>query len=71
MDLLAKESKESISKIWTQHYADKDGITAVIRVDAYAKMYQISQKYPLVSKHSLQLDQTIECAFYLVHITDA
>ncbi|CAO0792147.1 unnamed protein product [Mucor circinelloides] len=47
LDLLAKESKESISKIWTQHYADKDGITAVIPVDAYAKMYQISQKYPL------------------------
>ncbi|KAK4513765.1 phosphatidylserine decarboxylase [Mucor velutinosus] len=47
LDLLAKESKESIAKIWTRHYADKDGITAVIPVDTYSTMFQVSQKYPL------------------------
>ncbi|GAN09897.1 ATP synthase mitochondrial F1 complex assembly factor 1 [Mucor ambiguus] len=62
LDLLAKESKESIAKIWTQHYADKDGITAVIPVATYSIMYQVSQKYPLVSNHPLLcLDHIIDC----------
>lgn len=49
MDLLLKEDNESIRKIWTQYHADKDGINAVIPVSTYSKMYQTSQKYPLVN----------------------
>ncbi|KAL9551898.1 hypothetical protein MBANPS3_004035 [Mucor bainieri] len=69
LDLLAKESKESIAKIWTQHYADKDGITAIIPVDTYSTMYQVSQKYPLVSSHPLLcLGNIIDCSIPLQFI---
>jgi hypothetical protein len=44
-----KEDRESIAKIWTEYHLDKDGITAVIPITTYSKMYSVSQKYPLVN----------------------
>lgn len=48
LDLLLKEDNDKIVKIWTQYHCDKDGIYAVIPVATYSKMYQTSQRYPLV-----------------------
>jgi ATP synthase F1 complex assembly factor 1 len=50
VELLKDEDKESIGRIWTEYYADKDGISAVIPSDTYNTMFEASQKYPLVKK---------------------
>lgn len=56
LDLLLKEDKESIAKIWTQYHADKDGICAVIPLSTYSKMYDTSKKYPLVIMKNADLN---------------
>ncbi|KAG2172067.1 hypothetical protein INT43_001544 [Umbelopsis isabellina] len=47
IELLEKESPESIHKIWTEYHADKECITASIPAAVYGTLYQTSLKYPM------------------------
>ncbi|KAI8069907.1 ATP11 protein-domain-containing protein [Gongronella butleri] len=47
LELLEKEDKDTIEKIWTQFHADKDCITAIIPSDIYDTLYKRSQDYPM------------------------
>ncbi|KAI8994965.1 ATP11 protein-domain-containing protein [Pilobolus umbonatus] len=47
LELLEKETPETIEQIWKAGHATKDCITAVIPTNIYDKMYERSQKYPM------------------------
>ena len=46
LDMLESKTAEEITHIWTQHFKEKDAISAVIPADLYNEMLQRAQEYP-------------------------
>ena len=49
MELLADKTKEEIATIWTQHFASKDAVCAIIPYDTFKKMKELYDIHKTVS----------------------
>jgi ATP synthase F1 complex assembly factor 1 len=46
LDLIKDKDPETISQIWNQHYANRQGLSAVLPLESYQRLKERSLKYP-------------------------